>query len=1043
MSPAPDSILRLVDQFAQHRDAYTAGAYNEENLRSEFIDPFFEALGWDVYNRSNAAEAYKDLVREESMRAGAPDYCFRIGGTPKFFVEAKKPSVDIADAPAPAFQLRRYAWSAHLPLSILTDFEEFAVYDCRIPPKNTDPSRTARRDFLTFDHYPDRWDFISSVFSRAAVLQGGFDTYTQSHKGRGADTVDRAFLKEIESWRDLLAHNIANRNPGIQSRDLNFAVQRTIDRIIFLRMAEDRSVEPVGRLQSLLNGPDTYSRLLVFFREADDRYNSGLFHFSPERDRLESPDTLTPSLKIDDKALKDVIRSLYYPASPYEFSVLPPDILGNVYEQFLGKVIHLTTGGHARIEDKPEVKKAGGVYYTPKYIVDYIVTQTVGRLLGLPPTPSPLTGEDVAPKRGATGEGVSVSRNPESGIRTANLTPKQISKIRIVDPACGSGSFLVGAYRWLLDYHRDWYLSDGPAKHTKELYQGHAGQWFLSTPEKKRILVNNIFGVDIDPQAVEVTKLNLLLCVLENENTSSLRQLALIHQRALPDLGHNIKCGNSLIAPDFYRESQLDLFDDETRYRINAFDWSAEFPQIMKSGGFDAVIGNPPYVRQEALSDFKEYFQRHYEAFDGVADLYAYFMEKALKLLRDGGLFSFIVSSSFLRATYGEPLRRTLKKHAAVLRIVDFGGLAVFEKAKDTYVCIPLLAKGAKQEPVLVSIVDSLAIQNLSEHVSANHFAIPQERLSPEAWSLKSDEESAVLAKLINAGQPLGDYVNRHMFYGIKTGLNAAFEISASQRSALLLSTPSGNGLIKPFLGGQDIRRYSIEESERYLIVIPCGWTRQQMLAMKKASTDFSQREAWNWFSREYKNIAEHLDNFSDALRKRQDQGDYWWELRPCDYYKYLDTPKIIFPDICKGPRFYVDRTGMYLSNTAYCLGTDDLYLLGILNSRLFWFAISNISIPFGTRAGKFRYRLIYQYMEKVPIRVINFSDPTDKTRHDKMVQLVQRMLDLHKNLAAANSPHDQTVLQRQISSTDSLIDSLVYQLYGLTEQEIKIVEEQ
>ena len=220
-------------------------------------------------------------------------------------------------------------------------------------------------------------------------------------------------------------------------------------------------------------------------------------------------------------------------------------------------------------------------------------------------------------------------------------------------------------------------------------------------------------------------------------------------------------------------------------------------------GGFDAVIGNPPYVRQESLSSFKAYFETHYEAFDGVADLFAYFMEKAVKLLSPGGRFSFIVSSSFLRTTYAQPLRRVLKKHAAVLRIVDFGGLAVFANAKDTYVCIPLLAKEAQPRRVEVSRVDSRAIRDLSEHVAANHFAIPQDRLSPEAWALKSDEEAAVFAKVTRTGTSLGTYLKGKMFYGVKTGLNEAFEISDQQRAEILNGSPESAALIKSFLGGQ------------------------------------------------------------------------------------------------------------------------------------------------------------------------------------------------------------------------------------------------
>jgi hypothetical protein len=461
----------------------------------------------------------------------------------------------------------------------------------------------------------------------------------------------------------------------------------------------------------------------------------------------------------------------------------------------------------------------------------------------------------------------------------------------------------------------------------------------------------------------------------------------------------------------------------------------------MKAGGFDCVIGNPPYVRQESLSNIKEYLKQNYEAFDGAADLYAYFMEQGVKLLRDGGGFSFIVSSSFLRATYGEPLRRTLKKHAAVLRIVDFGGLAVFENAKDTYVCIPLLAKTRQPARVEVSRLPSLQFQDVDAYVTANHFTIPDERLSAEAWALKSDEEAAVFAKVMKCGRSLGDYVGAKIYYGIKTGLNEGFVIDRATRDRLVREDPKSAGLIKPFLAGQDIRRYLIEDDGRHLIVIPSGWTRQQMAKTAKRADYASERSAWAWFSVEHPGIAAHLEPFADALRKRQDQGDYWWELRPCNYYEYFDRPKISFPDICKGPRFYLERSGIYLANTAYCLGVDDPYLLGILNSRLFWFAISNISIPFGVRAGQYRYRLIYQYMEKVPIRVIDFSKSADKSRHDRIVTLVDSMLRLHEQLPAAKSVAEKAIIQRQIDATDAEIDRLVYELYGLTAEEIAIVE--
>jgi hypothetical protein len=1010
---APKEISSLVERFERQIAVYKSAHYNETQLRREFLDPFFKALGWDIENEQGYAEPYKDVVHEDAIKVGeatkAPDYSFRIGGARKFFLEAKKPSVDIKHDVSPAFQLRRYAWTSKLPLSVLSDFEEFAVYDCRVKPDQRDNAATARILYIPYTEYVARWEEIAGVFSREAVLKGSFDQFAESTKSkRGTADVDAEFLKTIEGWREELARNFALRNPQLSQRELNFAVQRTIDRVIFLRICEGRGIEDYGRLQALSNGDRIYPRLAQLFEQADDRYNSGLFHFKPEPGRHEAPDELTLSLELDDKLLREILKSLYYPESPYVFSALSADILGQVYEQFLGKIIRLTEGHRAVVEEKPEVKKAGGVYYTPTHIVEYIVQTTVGVLLKDQP-------------------------------------PRQAAELKVVDPACGSGSFLLGAYEYLLQWHLDFYTKNDPAKRAKgarpAIVQTTAG-WKLTIDERKRILLDNIYGVDIDPQAVETTKLSLLLKVLEGETQQSLQPVLRMFQgRALPDLADNIKCGNSLVGPDFYEQQQMALFDDEARYRINVFDWHAEFPSVFARGGFDAVIGNPPYVRQETLSEYKGYFQQRYEAFDSGADLYAYFMEKGVKLLREGGRFSVIVSSSFLRAAYGERLREMLKKNGAVIRILDFGGLAVFENAKDTYVCIPLLAKGLRQKRVEISRVVSPETRKLAGHVAANHWTIPAERLSPAAWSLKSDAEAAVFAKLASLGKPLGDYVERRLFYGVKTGLNEAFEITTVQRTALLKPPGAAKTLVKSFVGGQDLRRYDLNHEGRFLIVIPCGWTREQAAKERKDSSGLSEREAWIWFKQKYPRLADHFAPFAETLKKRQDQGDYWWELRPCDYYHCFDRPKIVFPDICKGPRFCLDRSGLYLANTAYCLGTDDLYLLGVLNSRLFWFDISHLSIPFGLRAGQYRYRLIYQYMEKIPIRVIDFSNKSDKSRHDLLVKLVGQMLELHPRLAAARTPVEKTALERQIAAADSQIDRLIYDLYGLTEDEIKIVE--
>ena len=459
--PAPESIKQLVEKFTENREAYRSGKYNEAQLRQQFLDPFFEALGWDIYNRAGVSPEYQDVKIEDSLMiegaSKAPDYSFRIGKERKFYVEAKKPAVDIQYDIHPAYQLKRYAWNAHLPLSILTDFEELAVYNCKNKPNPSDSAATGRDLFFKYTDYVEKWDEIAAIFSKDAVWKGSFDRFAESSKGKkGTTEVDDAILESIESWRKLLALNIALRNPHVADEgQLNFAVQMTIDRILFLRICEDRGIEPEEQFKSMLVQPGIYAQMVALFKRADMKYNSGLFHFTTEKG-TSAADSFTPGLTIDDKVLKEIIKDIYYPC-PYIFKEIPVEILGQVYEQFLGKVIKLTAGHQARIEEKPEVRKAGGVYYTPKYIVDYIVENTVGKLL-----------ED--------------------------KTPDSAADLKIVDPACGSGSFLLGAYQYLLDWHLKWYTANDPEKWAKgkapALMAANKGGWKLTTAKKKDILVN-------------------------------------------------------------------------------------------------------------------------------------------------------------------------------------------------------------------------------------------------------------------------------------------------------------------------------------------------------------------------------------------------------------------------------------------------------------------------------------------------------------------------------------------------------------------------
>ena len=567
-----DEIAKLCQYFATNRQSFLAPGVKEAHVRQSLIDPFFEALGWDMRNDSMAAPQYREVIPEDSLdvegQQKAPDYTFRVGTLPKFYVEAKKCGVNISADPAPAYQLRRYGFSAKLALSILTDFEELGVYDCASRPRPGDKASHARIQYFGFTEYPDRWREIWDVFSREAVWSGTFDQYAASKRKRGTSEVDSEFLKDIEGWRDVLARNLALRNSDLSADDLNAAVQRIIDRIVFLRMAEDRGLESYGQLLKLCEQPDIYDRFMSgLCRKADQKYNSGLFHFQKEPGVSDAPDTLTPRLAVDDNALKPILQSLYFEhGSPYNFGVLPVEILGTVYERFLGKVIRLTAGHQAKVEEKPEVRKAGGVYYTPAYIVNYIVHNTIGKQIE-GKSPADLAGGKTTPP------------------------------FRVLDMACGSGSFLLGAYQFLLDHCLKWYQANPSKKHAKAVYQNAKGETRLTIAERKRILTTHIYGVDIDRQAVETTKLSLLLKALEGENDTTLsQQMTLFHERALPNLSDNIKCGNSLIASDF-------SMVPEDLVRVHAFDWPAQFSDAMKAGGFDAVIGNPPYIRIQTMQE--------------------------------------------------------------------------------------------------------------------------------------------------------------------------------------------------------------------------------------------------------------------------------------------------------------------------------------------------------------------------------------------------------------------------------------------------------
>ncbi len=959
---APEIVETLVARFDRNRELYCGSGYNETQLRREFLDPFFEALGWDVDNKRGVSPLYQDVVHEYGTEVEGSqktaDYAFRVGEKVKFFVEAKKPGTRLKDDAGPALQLRRYAYSAGLPLSILTDFEEFAAYDGRVPPKKADAASRARVMYFTYDQYVEAWEEIAAVFSREAVWSGAFDTYAEKTRGGKAEPVDKAFLKLLEGWRDELARNVANRNreKDLDKYELSAAVQAILDRIIFLRVAEDRGIEDRGRLEALQKGERVYGRLMELCLEADDVYNSGLFHFRDEKGRATSRDELTPTLHVDDPILRKIIRELS--ESPYEFGVVPVEILGQVYEQFLGKTISLDGRG-VLIDYKPEVRKAKGVYYTPQYIVEYIVKNTVGELL--------------------------------KGCKR----PKDAAKLKILDPACGSGSFLLGAYQHLVNWHLEWYVDDGPAKHEGKVVPTPGPgpvSWRLTAAAKKDILVQSLFGVDIDPQAVEVTKLSLLLKALEGESRESVgAQTKFLRERILPDLGDNIKCGNSLIASDYWdfvrgrdrvgaqglAPLQYEIPEEERR-RVNPFDWDVEFAEIMKAGGFDAVIGNPPYGADFSKAE-KSYIKDFYKSYKYRYDSYIYFVEKGIMLCKSRGYVSFITPELWLKLTNCAPVRRIISEKGS-LKVIRVFGEDVFESAVVNTVVFVFENDVATDAIRVLYGGQEFKLPTVTWRESEN-LEIDY-RLNPRTRGLIVKIGNAALKTLSEFGEVIQGITPYDRYRGQKPAIikNRAYHFDHEYDKTC-----------GKWLAGKDISRYDLSWSGEWISYGP--W----LAAPRDPSFFIGERILFREVPGKFKRIQAVI------------VSDKYYHGHSITPFKPYDSNRI--------------NVG---------------YFLGIVNSILMsWYG--GLTLP---NFGKDIFpKMNPQDIKAIPLRDIDFSVPADATRHDKMVALVEEMLELHKRLAAAKTAADKQRLERAINATDRKIDKLVYKLYGLTGEEIKIVE--
>lgn len=955
----------LVKTFQRNESHYKSAKYSEAQARKDFIDKFWIALGWDV-NHDQQTNPYEQEVKvERGVAAGGSqrraDYAFSLAPNfhdVRFFVEAKKPSVDIATNEN-YFQLIRYGWNSNTALAVLTDFNQLNVLDCRYrPDKEAALNRTYKKFHYTDYTKREKLAEIYWLFSREAVATGSLEKRTKElpkPRGKavqrglfpgGYQSIDESFLAELDEYRSELARAFKNRNPKLNSETLTELTQRTLDRLVFLRFLEDKAIEPQNLVERFGEKGTAWQDFITASRRLDRIYNGIVYK---QHDLLDDA-----KFRVDDDAFANICESIARINSPYDFNAIPIHILGSIYERFLGKII-IATAKRVRVEDKPQVRKAGGVYYTPEYIVRYIVDSTVGKLI-------------------------------------AGKTPNQIAEMRFADIACGSGSFLLGVFDLLLKYHGRYY-NDNPGKARKGACIKRNGKLYLSLSKKREILLNNIYGVDIDAQAVEVCQLSLYLKLLQEETEASTHQYLLDFEhtakmkKLLPDLSKNIVCGNSLIGTDIL-DGQLFATDEERK--LNPMNFEDAFPEVMKRGGFDAVIGNPPWAFTKYVDwgePTKDYIHQNYLSNRnksvkslarqaGKINLFAIFTVKGISLLKKGGLFGYIIPNNILRTTVYDIVRQHILQNYAVRRIVDLKADVFAGVTAATIIVIIEANKPTTQHSI--EIVDNKDTGKVND---ANIAKLNQaECLNNPSYVIdifSNQEIKSIITKADSKSMRLCDLVD--VLNGIATEKDMA---------GILSQKTDANS--KPILFGKDIARYHYKWSEKYV-----EYVREKLLRARDEKI----------FLVPEKLIMQRIGGILITAYDNQ------------QYYTFNSVNNLLLKVDCK-----------------YSIK----FLLGILNSKF----LSFYYITRFTNKSSLTVNISKTFLDQLPIRAINFSNTADKARHDKIVTKVEAMMEAKKQLAKAQTDKDKTYYENKSASLDRRIDRLVYDLYGLTKDEIRIVED-
>ena len=748
-------------------------------------------------------------------------------------------------------------------------------------------------------HDPAEYQRFMLLLSAENLLSGQTLAILEESRKEDRDITARLYA----DYRTLRSDLIGAVRTALPEGDPLEAIrlgQTILDRVLFIAFAEDNGLLPDDSLLNAFQHRDPYNpkpvwqTFLGLFTAIDrgndqlkiPRYNGGLFH---------------PNETITALALPDHICEGFKRLAEYDFaSEISVTVLGHIFEQSIADVEQLQAEalGEAPVEKKSTGttgrRKRDGVVYTPDYIARFIVDQTLG-------THCREIFAEILTRhaaRGAKADDEAIAWKSAKAERQAWAEYRdRLTSLRIVDPACGSGVFLIMAFDYLKAE-----LGQVNTRLAELSGTGMAGD--LLDPDSE-ILTHNLFGVDVNSESVEIAKLSLWIKTARRG-------------KVLDSLDANLRVGDSLIE------------DSSFAYRRHGFEWKTAFPDIFAAGGFDVVLGNPPYVRQELLKDLKPYLERRFEVYHGVADLYAYFFERGIKLLKPGGRLGYISSATFFKIASGAPLRDFLRQQATIETVIDFGDHQIFEGVT-TYPAILTMRAGAPPEGHELQFwkIGEMPADSFADAFEDTASLYPQHALSRAPWHLEPAEVQALRAKLSSGRPSLGVYLG-NATRGLTTGRNEAFVIDRITRDRIIQSDPKSAEIFKPWVEGKDIKRWRAESRDLYLILFERGWTNATFGSGDEATQ-------WERLQATYPAICAWLYPQEDLCRKRLDKGDYWWELRACTYYDRFRKPKILSTKISSGPTFTVDRTSAFLGNTSYFMNAygDIDFFVSILNSSV------------------------------------------------------------------------------------------------------------